>query len=141
VRGQCLCGDVAFELDLQELRLYRCHCSLCRRQSGTASNCAAIVDTPRFRWLRGQAAVASWTRETGFRSDFCSRCGSPVPNLLRNLDCYWVPAGLLEGDGQLAVIADFHMSSKALWDTTSPSGQQFVSLPSLEEFLALMHNK
>jgi hypothetical protein len=141
VRGQCLCGDVAFELDLQELRLYRCHCSLCRRQSGTASNCAAIVDTPRFRWLRGQAAVASWTRETGFRSDFCSRCGSPVPNPLRNLDCYWVPAGLLEGDGQLAVIADFHMSSKALWDTTSPSGQQFVSLPSLEEFLALMHNK
>jgi hypothetical protein len=33
------------------------------------------------------------------------------------------------------------MSSKAPWDTTSPSGQQFASLPSLEEFLALMHNK
>jgi hypothetical protein len=141
VLGQCLCGEVAFELDLQELRLYRCHCSLCRRQSGTASNCAAIVGAPRFRWLRGLTAVASWTKATGFRSDFCSRCGSPVPNPLRNPEYYWVPAGLLEGVGHYEVIADFHMSSKAPWDATSPSGQQFAGLPSIEEFLALMHNK
>ena len=140
-RGQCLCGEVAFELDAQRLKLYRCHCSLCRRQSGTATNCAAIVDAPRFRWVRGQAAVASWTKQTGFRSDFCSRCGSPVPNPLRDLASYWVPAGLLDDLYQFEVIADFHMSSKAPWDTTSPNSHQFESLPSIEEFLALMHNE
>jgi hypothetical protein len=141
VLGQCLCGDVAFELDAQQLKLYRCHCSLCRRQSGAAFNCAAIIDAPRLTWVRGQASIASWTKQSGFRSDFCSRCGSPVPNPLRNLACYWVPAGLLEDIGQFEVIADFHMSSKASWDAMPPSAQQFASLPSLEEFLALMHNE
>lgn len=141
MRGQCLCGEVAFELDAERLKLYRCHCSLCRRQGGAASNCAAIVGAPQIRWLSGQGAVASWTKATGFRSDFCRRCGSPVPNPLRGLEYFWVPAGLLEDSGQLRVVADFHLSSKASWDAIPPGGAQFADIPALEEFLALMHNE
>lgn len=42
--GHCLCETVVFEIDAASLRLYRCHCSLCRRQSGTASNPAGLLE-------------------------------------------------------------------------------------------------
>jgi hypothetical protein len=140
MRGQCLCGTIEFEVAASRLKLYRCHCSLCRKQSGTSSNCAAVVEKDDFRWLRGQETATSWKRSTGYRSDFCSRCGSPVPNELGSSAAYWVPAGLLEDTGQIEVIADFHLSSKASWDTTPPAMQQFAELPSIQEFFSLLHN-
>lgn len=36
--GQCLCGAVVFSLSAEPLYFYRCHCSLCRRQTGTGYN-------------------------------------------------------------------------------------------------------
>lgn len=141
MRGSCLCGEVAFELDARRLKLYRCHCSLCRRQSGAASNYATIIETARFRWLKGERAISTWTKQTGFRSDFCSVCGSPVPNPLRGPMYFWVPAGLLEDVGRFEVVADLHMGSKASWDATLPAGTQFEGLPSPGELLALLHDE
>ena len=102
VRGACLCGAVSFELDGPLPKFYRCHCSLCRRQSGTAGNAATLVATERFRWRSGQTQVGSWTKASGFRSDFCRACGSPLPNPLRGQPYMWVPAGLLDTEAALA---------------------------------------
>jgi hypothetical protein len=141
MRGQCLCGTVAFEVDAPSLRLYRCHCSLCRRQSGTASNLAALVSSQQFRWLCGQDKVSSWTKTTGFRSDFCARCGSPVPNPLRTTSMFWVPAGSLDEPASLHVVADIYTASKASWDSSQPIGGQFLELPPFKEFRALLHGE
>ncbi|MFO1280871.1 MAG: GFA family protein [Burkholderiales bacterium] len=141
MRGHCLCGAVAFEVDADSLKLYRCHCSLCRRQSGTASNCAAVVPNDRFRWLAGEGSIRSWRKTTGFRSDFCAECGSPVPNALRGLPAVWVPAGLLDEPVDLEIVADFHLSSRASWDETVPPGLRFDEIPELEEFFDLLHDR
>lgn len=139
MRGQCLCGAVSFELMAKALKLYRCHCSLCRRQSGTASNCAAIVPADRFRWLTGEARITSWTRPSGYRSDFCSVCGSPVPNVLRATSAYWVPAGSLDEPATLQVVADIGLASRAVWDRMPTEGVGQDQIPDLDEFLALLH--
>ncbi|WP_374487733.1 GFA family protein [Zoogloea sp.] len=116
LQGQCLCGQVKFEVRTRHLRLYQCHCSLCRRQSGSSSNTAALVPLGQFRWLAGEKKVRSWVKDSGFRSDFCRTCGSPVPNQVRDLPMMWVPAGLLdEGEG-LSVAAHLCLSSSAPWD-------------------------
>ena len=112
MRGHCLCGKVEFEIDGSRFKLYQCHCSLCRRQSGSSSNAAAIISAEKFRWLRGAEFISSWVKDTGFRSDFCSRCGSPVPNPLRNMPYVWVPAGLLEDGGELEIAAHLCVASK-----------------------------
>lgn len=138
MRGHCLCGTVEFKIDASSLRLYRCHCSLCRRQSGTASNLATIVPNSKFHWLAGQDKIASWQKTSGFRSDFCSSCGSPVPNPLRTLDRMWVPAGLLDSHAQLSLAADIHLGSKADWDAMGPAGMQHEELPELRAFLGLL---
>lgn len=132
MRGRCLCGIVQFELIGKVPNLYQCHCGLCRKQTGGASNAATIVQADQLQWLSGEESVRSWTKHTGFRSDFCSTCGSPVPNLLREKPYYWVPAGLLAGDVGLKVVAHLYVGSKAIWESEPKGGKQHREKPSLE---------
>jgi hypothetical protein len=138
MRGHCLCGGIEFEIDGSRFRLYQCHCSLCRRQSGSSSNTAAIVPAGKFRWLSGAEFISSWKKDTGFRSDFCSRCGSPIPNPLRNSPYVWVPAGLLENGGELEIVAHLWVSSKASWDSISPEATHYDVGPGLVELIATL---
>ena len=136
MRGHCLCGEVEFEIDGEHFKLYQCHCSLCRRQGGSLSNAATIVTNDKFRWLRGVEFISTWKKESGFRSDFCSICGSPVPNPLRNLPYFWVPAGLLEEINGLEIVAHLCVASKATWDTTPLRGACYDELPNLSQLIA-----
>lgn len=138
MRGHCLCGQIEFEIDGSNFKLYQCHCSLCRRQGGSSSNSAAIVSDQKFRWLRGAERVSSWVKESGFRSDFCPSCGSPVPNPLRSTPYFWVPAGLLEDNGSLEIVAHVCVSSKASWDSNILNGTCYKDLPDFSELIALL---
>lgn len=122
MHGQCLCGEVKFQLTGPRPRLYQCHCTLCRKQGGSASNTATIVPKEEFRWLAGEALIGTWMKDTGFRSHFCTRCGSTVPNPLRDTPYFWVPAGLLEDTGPLEIVTHIYVGSRAPWDTAPLSG-------------------
>ena len=140
MRGQCFCEAVEFEIEGDHFELYQCHCSQCRKQSGSSANAATIVPSSRFRLLRGKQFITSWTHELGFRSDFCSTCGSPVPNPLQSLPYVWVPAGLLEDNGNLAIVAHVCMASKASWDIETLCGVKHEHLLDLHELIALLNS-
>jgi hypothetical protein len=141
VIGKCLCGAVEFEIDPPYPALYQCHCSLCRKQGGSVSNTGMIVAADKFRWLTGEPLITTWARTTGFRSHFCSRCGSPVPNPLRDTGFIWVPSGLLEGDGPLEIGAQLYLGSTASWDEAPGRGRQFETAPELVELIAFLHSR
>lgn len=141
MRGKCLCGQVEFEIAGPIPKLYQCHCSLCRRQGGSTSNTATVIPAADFRWLAGREHISSWVKDTGFRSDFCRRCGSPVPNPLRNTPNYWVPAGLLDDDGQLEIGVHLFVGSKASWDTIPSAGARYDTMPELSEVLEILHGR
>ena len=138
MHGRCFCGAVEFEIDGDHFKLYQCHCSQCRRQSGSSANAATIVPSSLFHWVHGIESVSSWTHESGFRSDFCSICGSPVPNPLKNHPYFWVPAGLLDGKGELEVVAHICVDSKASWDIATLQGICHNDLPDFQSFFALL---
>ena len=139
MRGSCLCGEVTFQIGGALPKIYQCHCSLCRKQGGSSSNSAIIVPAQNFQWLDGQEQISSYVRSTGFRSDFCSRCGSPVPNPLRTVAYYWVPAGLLDDDQNLEVGVHLFVGSKAAWDEIPANGLQYRAAPELSELIEVMH--
>lgn len=141
MRGTCLCGAVEFELVDVSPKLYQCHCSLCRKQGGSSSNTATIVPAENLRWLAGRERIASWVKDTGFRSDFCSRCGSPVPNPLRNTPYYWVPIGLLDDEPAMEIAVQLFEGSKAPWDVGAAPGVQFEAGPEVSELIALLHSE
>ena len=141
MKGSCLCGAIRFEVDGPFPMLYQCHCSLCRKQGGSVSNTGLIIAADKFRWLEGEALVTQWARSTGFRSWFCSSCGSPVPNPLRDTGYVWVPSGLLDDDGPLEIGAQLYVGSKAEWDGLPAGGTHFETAPALTGLIELLHGK
>ncbi|TOP03723.1 aldehyde-activating protein, partial [Vibrio parahaemolyticus] len=49
-----MCGEVSFELSGELPPIYQCHCSLCRKISGSSSNSALIVKASSFKWRSGE---------------------------------------------------------------------------------------
>lgn len=139
LQGSCLCGDVRYEVRGPFPRLYQCHCSLCRKQGGSVSNTGLIVKAGNFRWLSGEEGIGRWQRPSGFRSWFCARCGSTVPNPLRDTGYAWVPAGTLDDDAPFAIGAQVFLASRMSCDQPRTDGLQFDEAPALAELIALLH--
>nr|WP_295894016.1 GFA family protein [uncultured Vibrio sp.] len=127
--------------------IYQCHCSLCRKVSGSSSNSALIVQVSNFKWCTGEAKIRSFCTNSGFKSEFCSQCGSPVPNISSNGDSYWVPAGLLSEPVDTNIAAHVYVSSHANWDVGFKKDgiPQFETMPSEQDWIKLRrertHNK
>jgi len=137
MKGKCFCGEVEFELSGAIPKLYQCHCSLCRKVSGSSANAALIIDVAQFRWMHGEGEISSYQNESGFKSEFCRQCGSPLPNLTRNDSAYWVPVGLLEDSKEISLAAHIFVASRAHWDVIPAAGEHFDAMPDADEFVRL----
>jgi hypothetical protein len=138
MQGKCLCGSVRFSLSGELPNLYQCHCSLCRKVSGSSSNSAFKIAREQLRWDAGAELIRRYESETGFKSHFCSRCGSPLPNPTANDSAWWVPVGLLEGDAGLRVGAHLFVASKAPWDVIPDAAEHFDEMPDYEALNQLL---
>lgn len=103
IRGSCLCGGVRFELDRVTGPFELCHCSRCRKVSGSAF-VAGLGAHPRdYRLLAGQDLIRRFAlpvveHPPPYRVAFCGRCGSTVPDPSPDGDFFEIPAGLLDDD-------------------------------------------
>src|SRR3546814_13529044 len=61
IKGSCLCGRIAFEIDGKIGPIGQCHCSKCRKLSGTDGNAVFYTAVQSFRWLSGENDVGSFT--------------------------------------------------------------------------------
>jgi len=138
VQGKCLCGEVRFELSGVLPNLYQCHCSRCRKVTGSSANAAFKVGLEQLHWSAGEQFVHKYESKSGFKSHFCSSCGSPLPNLTANDSAWWVPVGLLEGGEGLRIGAHVYVASRAPWDVIAESGQQFDEMPDAETMNLLL---
>lgn len=125
MNGECNCGAVAFEISTDPGGIYFCHCSICRRATGTNGIAVIVVDNGAFRWVRGEEAMKNWKKpDADWEMNFCSTCGSPLPGC-NDDDRMFVPAGLITGGGEsLEVLHHIFVASKADWDEIGDSGKQ-----------------
>ncbi len=78
-RGSCLCGGVVFEAEPPFRIATHCHCSRCRKHSGTFGLTQGRVPNERFRLLSGEDLLRVWDPGDGGKVKvFCSVCGSSV---------------------------------------------------------------
>ena len=139
VNGQCSCGVVGFKLTTNELRAYQCHCSICRKASGSAFSTTLLAPEAGFVWLRGVEQLTAYKKASGYQVNFCSRCGSPVPNRFRDQAFYCVPLGSLDGLPDVTIAAQLHLNSRARWDKDAPEGRKFSEMPSMAQLHDLLH--
>src|SRR3546814_16249701 len=75
-----LCGEIRFEIDGKFGPAGQCHCSKCRKVSGTDGNAVFYASAAGFHWLAGEELIERFAVPDGKgrRSNFFRRCGSPV---------------------------------------------------------------
>ena len=76
--GGCGCGAVRFEVTEPLLSASYCHCTRCRRRTGTASSANARARPGSVRVVAGEDGIGVWAPEGGFEKLFCRACGSAL---------------------------------------------------------------
>jgi hypothetical protein len=115
--GSCLCGGVAFAVTLPFERFVHCHCSRCRKTTGTAHATNAAVKAGALRWLHGEDLIVRYDLPSArsFATSFCRTCGSPLPHLTRSGREAIVPAGSLDDVLEARPDRHVHWASRANW--------------------------
>ncbi|MCG8334738.1 MAG: GFA family protein [Proteobacteria bacterium] len=124
-RGQCNCGAVAFEIDTDISEVFVCHCSICRKSTGSNGIAVVVFDKKLFRWIRGEDQISTWKKpKKEWQTWFCKTCGSPLPGI-NDESRMFAPAGLItDGSESLRVGHHIWVDSKAAWDEIGDSGKQ-----------------
>lgn len=127
IQGSCLCGAVRYAVRLPFDMFLYCHCSRCRKTTGTPHASNAIVAPDALRWLAGQQNVQRYDLPTArsFSSAFCKTCGAPMPRLSRSGKRVIVPAGSLDSDPDEKPACHAHWASRAGWYSDEPALPKF----------------
>jgi hypothetical protein len=98
VHGACLCGAVEFTIAPPYRWFAHCHCSMCRKHSGSLFSSGLGVAREALTWLREPATIVRYRATPAFERPFCRECGSTAPGASHDERYLHVPAGLLDED-------------------------------------------
>lgn len=128
LRGSCMCGLVAYEVqDAFEYSLY-CHCSNCRRATGAAAKPFAGIKCDRLAIVSGGEHIMRYG--DGPNHDFhCARCGSLLYSLVRDRKYAHVTLGTLIDNPSVRPTAHIFVGSKAAWEDICDDLPQFDTFP------------
>ncbi|HEX2828616.1 MAG TPA: GFA family protein [Burkholderiales bacterium] len=117
VGGSCLCGTVKFTVAGPYTAFRYCHCSRCRKASGSAHAANLVVPKSQFEWLAGESSIKRYDLPGAQRFSVwtCTECGTRVPHAIRTRDDMLVPAGTLDGDPGLRPEHSIFWDSRAPW--------------------------
>lgn len=128
--GSCLCGRVRYTVSGEAQRFYHCHCSRCRKASGTghASN---LFLQGSLTWNSGAELVRTFKLPEAerFTNSFCEVCGSRMPRFIEKLGMVFIPAGSLEDEPDIRPQARIFLDSRAKWSCDESALPGFEQYP------------
>jgi hypothetical protein len=129
--GSCLCGAVAYEFDCEPRVVVNCHCSACRKATGSSFATWLLVPLAQFRWSSGREQLREFASSDHARRAFCERCGSTMGNLTtRRPTLMHLAAGTLDRAPACQVAFHGYVGSKAPWHEISDALPQYDDEPS-----------
>jgi hypothetical protein len=105
VDGQCQCGAIRFEAEVDPAKVTVCHCTDCQQLSGSPWRASVPASAATFRIIEGSPTTYIKTAESGNRrlQAFCGVCGSPLYSAApENTPFYGVRLGVVNQRAQLA---------------------------------------
>lgn len=116
-QGSCLCGAVTIDVSGPIEAIIHCHCSTCRKSSGTAYATNGFVATTALRVKTGQELIRHYESAPGKRRYFCQICASPIFSSNAQMpDKIRLRLGILDSDIAERPISHNFVSSRACWD-------------------------
>jgi len=132
ISGSCLCGEVEYDVSGEPMRFYHCHCERCRKATGTghASN---LLMTPvtSITWTKGESFLGSYKvpEAERFYNCFCTKCGSPMPRIVPELDAVLIPAGSLDSEPPIPPQGRIFWDSRVDWSCESGELPTYAEYP------------
>src|ERR1700761_4338929 len=80
VEGQCHCGQIPFEAEIDPNTVGICHCTDCQTLTGSAYRVTARAPATQFVLRSGTPKIYIKTAESGNQRahGFCGNCGTPL---------------------------------------------------------------
>lgn len=114
LKGSCLCGQVEYRVEDAFVYALNCHCSNCRRATGSAFKAFAGIERDKFTLTRGGDALLIFG-ELLAHDARCARCGSLLYSLVREGAFVHVTLGTLTDAPTIQPSAHIFVGSKAPW--------------------------
>jgi hypothetical protein len=130
IRGSCLCGGVKFEVARIVGPFELCHCTRCRKASGSAFVAGLGIMRKDLRIVHGLDLIRTYEAPIRqapppYRTCFCGRCGSPLPDTVSSSSWLEIPAGLLDDDPGLRPDKHIYVDVKSTWFVIADDLPQF----------------
>ena len=130
--GSCLCGAVSYEITGEAGQFWHCHCSRCRKASGTGHATNILLKPDSVTWTAGEELLRFYKVPDAkrFATAFCSVCGSLMPRVAPDHSIAVVPAGTLDKDPGIRPQGRIFQDSRSDWSCDNAELPAFDTYPS-----------
>ncbi|HUR40048.1 MAG TPA: GFA family protein [Verrucomicrobiae bacterium] len=101
--------------------MVHCHCSRCRKGTGTGHATNLYLQPAQLHWRTGQESISRYDLPDAksFSKWFCRHCGSPLPRISRSGKTVVLPAGSLDDPPPIKPTDQIFWGSRAPWSCAS----------------------
>jgi hypothetical protein len=122
--GKCFCGAVEYAVADEFLYAANCHCSNCRRTTGSAFKPFAGIERDKLVLTKGGADLMIYGGDEG-NNTHCKHCGSLLYSVVRAGAFVHVAMGTLVDDPTIRPNRHIFVGSKAPWFIITDDLPQF----------------
>lgn len=136
LRGQCRCGATTFEVTEAPIMTAACHCTGCKRMSGSSYSLTAMVPVTGFAVTAGEPVLGG-ARTEGLDHYFCPACMSWLFTRPAGADFVNVRPSLLDDMSWFEPFIETMTTAKLPW-VSLPVVHSYDGFPAPEDFGPLM---
>jgi len=125
LRGSCYCGAVQYEVADEFEYAANCHCSDCRRATGSAFKPFAGIDRAKLRVVAGADRALVFGDSKANHDIHCGVCGSLLFSVVSEGARAHVTLGTLVDEAKIRPSAHIFIGDKAPWFTITDSLPQY----------------
>jgi hypothetical protein len=112
--GKCLCGAVRYTVEDSFRYALNCHCSQCRRATGSAFKPFAGIEREKLKVTHASEDLLIFGQKLTHDAR-CAKCGSLLYSVVRDGKYVHVPLGALCDEPSVRPSAHIFVGSKAPW--------------------------
>ena len=128
LKGMCLCGATRYEVADEFEYAMNCHCSKCRRATGSAFKPMGGIAVSKIKITSQSAGLLNFGGETA-RDIHCGSCGSLIYSVVREGKYAHVTFGTLLDAPSRRPDHHIHVASKAPWHEITDELPQHNEFP------------
>ena len=132
IDGQCLCGDVTWQAEVNPELVGICHCTQCQTNGASAFQWIAQVSAEHFQLLTGELKSFIKTSDSGNQRalSFCPNCGTTIHGgNVNQPQMYSLRLGGCRQRDQLEPKSQLWHRSAMTWASDLPAGQILETQP------------